>query len=686
MNYLELLGLSREPFSTSPDPLSYYRAPGHELCLHRLEIAVRLRRGLNVVLGEVGTGKSTLCRCLLRAFAEQPEVTAHLILDPGFASAEAFALHLCDLLAGPDGAAGAGMPGRRITDGKIAGGAANGGVDAGPDGTDGTDGTAGPDGTDTEPFGPMAANITVSSAPAQGGTQRPAQGLTGTPRTAPGSELRREAVERIQTALLRLTQGQQGLPDPQGQQEGGRIVVLCIDESQKLLPECLEVLRELLNFETNTEKLLQIILFGQRELEGTIAALPNFRDRINEYLPLRPLSRRETIRMVRHRLRLAGGPAGERLFTVPALLAVHHATGGYPRKIMRLCHQLVMNLLINNRRRVTWREVLAFARRDAGLGGRLDTGPAAVADRAAGPGLLRMAGYAALAAVVLAGMLLGGQMLSGRMGNGGDLRLPWMTGGGQPGAAADIRAEEPPKDSTEGGVARLFRSLLAPLGLSGRERAQNDAAATQDAPPSVETRAGTSARPQAMTPGGGASTPPFAPSAATATVSPGGQTAAPMAAPPTRLGLVVLPRGETLLGLLDTVYGRAAAVLDAVIQANPAITNPNRLPTDTILALPALPMEPGMERRSQCALLLESHATVEEAYRALRARGGNKREVVLAPVWKADRGLRFYLMPPRFYAKPADAHAAAERLFPRFPAATVEPAFGDGAVFYRSFD
>ncbi|WP_372434998.1 AAA family ATPase, partial [Nitratidesulfovibrio oxamicus] len=136
MNYLELLGLSREPFSTSPDPLSYYRAPGHELCLHRLEIAVRLRRGLNVVLGEVGTGKSTLCRCLLRAFDEQPEVTAHLILDPGFASAEAFALHLCGLLAGPDGGPGAGERAGR------------------------------PAGKGPGEPGPMAANTTDGSAPA----------------------------------------------------------------------------------------------------------------------------------------------------------------------------------------------------------------------------------------------------------------------------------------------------------------------------------------------------------------------------------------------------------------------------------------------------------------------------------------------------------------------------------------
>lgn len=651
MNYLELLGLSREPFSTSPDPLSYYRAPGHELCLHRLEIAVRLRRGLNVVLGEVGTGKSTLCRCLLRAFAEQPEVTAHLILDPGFASAEAFALHLCELLAGPSASPTASPAG-----GTSARAGAAEPVNA-PDAE-----TVIPH--EDDGFGPTPAHITVSSAP----THAPGDAA----RAAPGSELRREAVERIQTALLRLTQ------------EQGRIVVLCIDESQKLLPECLEVLRELLNFETNTEKLLQIILFGQRELEDTIAALPNFRDRINEYLPLRPLSPRETIRLVRHRLRLAGGPAGERLFTLPALLAVHRATGGYPRKIMRLCHQLVMNLLINNRRRVTWREVNAFASRDAGLGGRLETGPAGLAGLAGrgGPGPLRVAGYVALAALLLgAGMWTGGRML-----HGGELHLPWAAKDAQR-ADAGMAGSTPAsaQGAADGGVAGFFRPLLASLGLSGAATdAETGTGTGKDAAPAnapgAETRASASARPQAATPAMAGPATALLPGAGS--TGPTGATTSP----PARLGMVVLPRGETLLSLLDAVYGRAAAVLDLVLQTNPAITNPNRLPSDTILALPAIATEPGMERRGQCALLLESHPTVEEAYRALRAKGGGKRDVVLAPVWKPDRGLRFYLMPPRFYAKPAEAHAASERFIQRFPAATVEPAFGDGAVFYRHFD
>ena len=68
MEYYEILHLGREPFSNSPDPDFFYSAPSYQESLQRLEIAIRLRRGLNVVLGEVGTGKTTLSRVLLKAF------------------------------------------------------------------------------------------------------------------------------------------------------------------------------------------------------------------------------------------------------------------------------------------------------------------------------------------------------------------------------------------------------------------------------------------------------------------------------------------------------------------------------------------------------------------------------------------------------------------------------------------
>ena len=100
-SYLELLNLTRAPFSNSPDPDAYSRTPTHEDCLNRLEIAIRLRRGLHVVLGEVGTGKSTLCRCLLRSLNEQSGIDVFLLLDAGFEDADEFVRHLCELFAGP---------------------------------------------------------------------------------------------------------------------------------------------------------------------------------------------------------------------------------------------------------------------------------------------------------------------------------------------------------------------------------------------------------------------------------------------------------------------------------------------------------------------------------------------------------------------------------------------------------
>ena len=90
MSYLELLSLTREPFSNSPDPDAYYAAETHSLCLNRLEIAIRLKRGLNGVLGEVGTGKCTLCRKLVKTLSEKPDFTVYCLLDGGAERAASF--------------------------------------------------------------------------------------------------------------------------------------------------------------------------------------------------------------------------------------------------------------------------------------------------------------------------------------------------------------------------------------------------------------------------------------------------------------------------------------------------------------------------------------------------------------------------------------------------------------------
>ena len=79
MNYYELLDLQKEPFSTTPDPYFFYRSPQHQEALERLEIALRLRRGLNLIIGDIGSGKTTLARVLLQNFADEDQFQFFLI-------------------------------------------------------------------------------------------------------------------------------------------------------------------------------------------------------------------------------------------------------------------------------------------------------------------------------------------------------------------------------------------------------------------------------------------------------------------------------------------------------------------------------------------------------------------------------------------------------------------------------
>ena len=106
MDYFSILNLTREPFSNSPDPDYFYHSRQHLDCLQKLELSLHLRRGLNVIIGEVGTGKTTLCRQLIRRFAQQKEMETHLILDPLFKDGADFLSAVTQLLSGKGPAEG----------------------------------------------------------------------------------------------------------------------------------------------------------------------------------------------------------------------------------------------------------------------------------------------------------------------------------------------------------------------------------------------------------------------------------------------------------------------------------------------------------------------------------------------------------------------------------------------------
>ena len=257
MNYYKILGFEKEPFSTSPDPEFFYLSNEHETSLTNTLIELRLKRGLSVILGDIGTGKTTLSRKLIQELKNREDFIFHMILDPSFESEKSFLSYLCrnfDILV-PE---------------------------------------------DKEP-----APIDF-----------------------------KEALERFFF--------QKGVKE-------NKTVVLIVDEAQKLNEMSLEILRVLLNYETNKFKLLQLVLLGQMELHAKILNMPNFYDRINFKYTLNPFTYEETREMIEFRIRQAGYKSKMHLFLDEAVKEIYQVTRGYPRQIIRFCHKAMKELVLRKK-------------------------------------------------------------------------------------------------------------------------------------------------------------------------------------------------------------------------------------------------------------------------------------------------------------------------------------------------
>lgn len=138
----------------------------------------------------------------------------------------------------------------------------------------------------------------------------------------------------------------------------GSTVVLVIDEAQNMPVQTLEHLRMLSNLETATDKLLQIILIGQPELERTLnlPELRQLRHRIAIRCILRPLNRRQTKKYIQHRLVKAGLEKGS-LFTKRALRFIYRKSQGTPRSINILCDNALITAYGYGKDKVTTRIV-----------------------------------------------------------------------------------------------------------------------------------------------------------------------------------------------------------------------------------------------------------------------------------------------------------------------------------------
>ncbi len=123
----------------------------------------------------------------------------------------------------------------------------------------------------------------------------------------------------------------------------GKIVVLCLDEAQAMPLPTLETLRLLTNLETEKRKLLQVVLFGQPELDDKLSqeSIRQLRQRITFQCQLNALDRDEVERYLAHRLRVAGY-LGNQLFSGPAMRAVHALSGGVPRLVNIVAHKAML--------------------------------------------------------------------------------------------------------------------------------------------------------------------------------------------------------------------------------------------------------------------------------------------------------------------------------------------------------
>ncbi len=258
MSYFKVLGFEKEPFSTSPDPEFFYLSKEHETALTNVLIELRLKRGLSVILGDVGTGKTTLSRKLIQELKERDDFIFQIILDPSYENESLFLTSLV----------------RNFEISEIT----------------------------------NSASLSILDL--------------------------RESLERF---LF-----QKGVGE-------GKTVALIVDEAQKLSESSLEILRVLLNYETNEFKLLQLILLGQLELYSRIMNIPNFFDRISFKYTLNPLAFDEAREMIDFRIKQAGYKGGMHLFLDDALKEIFDFSRGYPRQITMLCHKALKTLVLKNK-------------------------------------------------------------------------------------------------------------------------------------------------------------------------------------------------------------------------------------------------------------------------------------------------------------------------------------------------
>jgi MSHA biogenesis protein MshM len=272
--YLRHFAVREFPFSITPDTSFFFLSGSSQEALNTLLVAVQMGEGFIKITGEVGTGKTLLCRKLISSLGSDFYVAyiPNPYLDP------------------------------------------------------------------TALFLELSAELGVPA-----------------PEGAPAHQ--HQLLKGITDRLLELS-------------NAGKRVVICLDETQAMPIETLEALRLLTNLETEKRKLLQVIIFGQPELEAKLnhPSIRQLKQRITFHYQLRPLGGSELVYYLQHRLVVAGYQGG-RLFEPMACWLMERKTQRVPRLVNIVAHKAMLSAFGKGRHRVGFFDVLAASRDTASVQG-----------------------------------------------------------------------------------------------------------------------------------------------------------------------------------------------------------------------------------------------------------------------------------------------------------------------------
>ena len=279
--YLQHFGLREPPFSLTPDTSFFFACSSYQEGLNTLLVAARNGEGFIKITGEVGNGKTLLCRKFLATLNQGRQATTLIGTQDEDADATSGARFVTAYLPNPY----------------------------------------------LEPRSLLLA-------------------LADEFRVELDSDIdQHHLLKELTRAMLNFAR------------EGKRVLV-CLDEAQAMPLESLEVLRLLTNLETEKRKLMQVVLFGQPELNERLRhnSIRQLRQRISFQYELKGLLRDELERYLRHRMAVAGY-SGDTLFGKAAVGKLHRITGGTPRLVNIVAHKALMLAFAEGRQQVTFKHI-----------------------------------------------------------------------------------------------------------------------------------------------------------------------------------------------------------------------------------------------------------------------------------------------------------------------------------------